>query len=70
MDILLERLEEIDGGIDYKRSKKQCEEQTNTYMASKAGANIFVAGTSIFREKVYKTPIAKIRKLANSAKQN
>ncbi|MFH1326915.1 MAG: ribulose-phosphate 3-epimerase [archaeon] len=61
---------EVDGGIDCKyKGKTDQPKLTSVYQASKAGANIFVAGTAIFKGKNYETPINEIRRLAEEGRR-
>ncbi len=53
---------QVDGGIGYKSKGKELPlEETTAYLAARAGANILVAGSAVFKEQDYSHSITTIR---------
>ncbi len=55
---------QVDGGIGFKVDPRLSYSHPTAYEVGKAGANILVAGSSIFKEKDYGAAISKIRECA------
>jgi ribulose-phosphate 3-epimerase len=59
---------EVDGGICYRKNGTVIpEEETPIFQAAQAGANIFVAGSAVFRERTLTAPIRNLRRIAEAA---
>ncbi|MFH1275564.1 MAG: ribulose-phosphate 3-epimerase [Candidatus Woesearchaeota archaeon] len=62
---------QVDGGIVYKGKGIELPlEQTTAYLAARAGANIIVAGSAVFKEANYSVAIAKIRAATELGKEH